>query len=153
MAAKNTKTPITPGTVCIILKGKHAGKRVVLLKTIKSGNLLVTGPRKINTVSLAKITPRHVIVTSTKIDLGDFKLVDTVEEKFLKPRKLVVKDEVLGIDKDKTKKSVKPMGWRKTKNKINKHVARAVNSMPDLTSYLQSVFSLRKGEYPHEMKF
>lgn len=163
VARKSTKpakprSTLQPGTILILLAGRFRGKRVVLLKHLKEGTLLITGPFKINGVPLRRVNARYVIATSAKVDVKglDEKTLEKVggDSYFTREKKSGKKGEEEFFKQGEKPEKKKPSSARATDQKtIDKTLLSAIKKEQFLGSYLASNFSLRTGDKPHEMKF
>ncbi|MED6133593.1 60S ribosomal protein L6B [Stylosanthes scabra] len=154
--AKPTKlrASITPGTVLILLAGRFKGKRVVFLKQLPSGLLLVTGPFKINGVPLRRVNQSYVIGTSTKVDVSGVN-VDKFDDKYFakEAEKKKKKEEGEFFESEKEEKKVLPQEKKDDQKTVDSALIKAIESVPDLKSYIGARFSLKQGVKPHELVF
>ncbi|KAI9842783.1 MAG: 60S ribosomal protein L9 [Thelocarpon superellum] len=143
---------LTPGAILILLAGRFRGKRVVLLKHLQQGVLLVTGPFKVNGVPLRRVNARYVIATSAKVDLKglDEKTIESVSADgyFSREKK---KDGTKGEEEffkqgEKPEKKLPSSTRAKDQKAVDKQLIANIKKEPHLISYLASSFSLRKGK-------
>ncbi|KAJ2851334.1 60S ribosomal protein L6 [Coemansia brasiliensis] len=147
------RSSITPGTVLILLAGRFRGRRVVFLKQLKSGMLLVTGPYKLNGVPLRRVNQAYVIATTTKVDVSGTNVSDITDEYFKRESQPKLKGTEAEFFGEQAQKKEHPAQKIADQKKVDQAIVAAVAKVPFLASYLASSFSLSKGEAPHKLKF
>ena len=145
-------TELVPGQVVIILSGRFRGRRVVFLKKLETGLLLVTGPYKYNGVPLKRVNAAYVLPTNTKLTI-DAKIADEIKDDFFKRIEIERKEEKDFFADEKTKKERITEERRNAQNKIDTEVKKAVDEVPMMKEYLRNRFALKNGDKPHLMKF
>eukprot|EP01117_Protostelium_nocturnum_P010684 TRINITY_DN3848_c1_g1_i1.p2 TRINITY_DN3848_c1_g1~~TRINITY_DN3848_c1_g1_i1.p2 ORF type:complete len:211 (-),score=59.88 TRINITY_DN3848_c1_g1_i1:95-727(-) len=149
------RASITPGTVLVLLAGKYQGKRVVFLKQLESGLLLVTGPFQLNGVPVRRVNQAYVIATSTKVDVSKVDSSAYADAFFeTKAEKNTKSEDKFFANKKQAYEFVKPTADRvAAQKKVDDAVLSVVDKTPHLRSYLKSTFSLHSGRLAHTLKF
>ncbi|KAK9381646.1 60S ribosomal protein eL6 [Kockiozyma suomiensis] len=148
------RASLVPGAVLIILAGRFRGKRVVLLKSLEDGTLLVTGPFKVNGVPLRRVNARYVIATSTVVSVESVDVAKFTSAYFAHEKKAKKEGEAefFGDEEKKEKKTISETRVADQKA-VDSALLAEIKKVPALKAYLASSFSLKKGDKPHLMKF
>ncbi|KAL6041868.1 60S ribosomal protein L6 [Balamuthia mandrillaris] len=148
------RSSITPGTVLILLAGRFKGKRVIFLRQLPSGLLLVTGPFKINGVPVRRVNQAYVLATSTKVDISGLTVPDKFnDDYFRRPAKPKTQKSEEQFFAQETEKKVIDQERVKDQKEFDAQVLAIVNNVPQLSAYLNAKFTLNRKDYPHELKF
>ncbi|GAM28974.1 hypothetical protein SAMD00019534_121500 [Acytostelium subglobosum LB1] len=136
VAPISLRKSITPGTVLIVVAGRFAGKRVVFLKQLTSGLLLITGKYSPRLDHRTTSSTRHtmIIKATTKKSEGEF-----------------FKDGEKKTEK-KEKKQL-PEARVADQKAVDAAILAALKGQKELCLYLKTKFFLRSGEFPHALKF
>merc|ERR1712080_91726 len=161
-ACKMPKAPkgrkcIESGSVLILLSGRFRGKRVICLKTLKSGLVLVTGPYKVNGVPLKRVNPAYVIPTSYKVNVSGCD-VSKIDDSFFDKTKCKKgkKDENGFFDNTvemSSEEKAKIDNKKSTQKSVDAKLLEAVKKTEHLKGYLNTRFTLRNNMRFHEISF
>merc|ERR1712199_116702 len=144
---------IPPGTVLILLAGHFKGQRVVFLKQLDSGLLLITGPYALNGVPLRRVPQSYVIGTSTTVDISSVKVPAEVNDTFFKkPKSAKKKNDETFFNDEESDKTLEE-SRKKVQADVDDKLVAQVSKDALLKAYLSSKFSLKNGDKPHEMNF
>jgi len=154
---RTVRSSLSAGTVAIILAGAHKGKRVVVLKQLASGLLLISGPFALNGCPLRRVNQAYLVATKTKLDIASVKVPENVDDAYFKRAKKAKAGKKEGDIFESKKEEYKPSEQRKTDQAaVDKQLMEVLSKHAEakvLKQYLRSPFGLSKGEHPHKMVF
>ena len=147
------RASITPGTILILLAGHFKGKRVVFLRQLESGLLLVCGPYGVNGVPIKRVNQCYVIATSQKVDASGVDTAKFNDAYFKKPAKDRSKKNEEDFFQGEEEKKELPASYVEDNKALDAKLGPVIDKVPYLKGYMATKFTLRSGDKPHEMKF
>eukprot|EP01126_Amoeba_proteus_P053056 TRINITY_DN644_c0_g2_i3.p1 TRINITY_DN644_c0_g2~~TRINITY_DN644_c0_g2_i3.p1 ORF type:complete len:226 (+),score=26.55 TRINITY_DN644_c0_g2_i3:133-810(+) len=138
------RSSLEPGAVAIVLSGKYRGKRIVVVKRLPSGLVVGTGPFKINGVPVRRFNPAYLIGTSTKIDFSNVKFGASTQK---------LADSSFTSYKSSESDTKATPERIQLQQDVDSAILPVIKQTPYLKDFLHARFSLRRGQYPHLMKF
>ena len=142
---------IEAGSVLILTSGRYRGRRVVFLKQLESGLLLVSGPFKINGVPLKRVNQVYTITTSTKVNVKGAD-VSKVTDATFKGKAAKSKGRDIFNENQKKKPDADRAALQKSvDDALVKNLT--ADKTPCIKEYLRARFSLSKNDRVHAMKF
>ena len=152
---------VTPGTIGICLRGNQRAKRVVFIKQIDSGLLLVCNP--LNQCAPRTINHKYFLATKTKLDVSGINVPEEMNHTYFHNKraerkayaKALKKSSILGGDKPVRKvKELTPEKLAINK-KLEDQVTALIKGHPDpmFRRYMKALFKLGPRDYPHRMQF
>ena len=150
--APKLRKSLVPGRVLILLSGRFRGKRVVFLKQLKSGLLLVTGPHKVNGVPLKRVNQVYTLSTSTTVDLKGVDAAQIDDGFFAREKRVKGYKSCRKFFAEEKPKS----GVSEARSAAQKTIDGALSKNlknPTMKKYLHARFTLTAHDKPHAMKF
>ena len=123
------------------------------MKTLPSGNLLITGPYAINGVPLRRVNPAYVLSTSQKISLEG--VTANVDDAFFKKSTRFTKNELKNASEHRLKKAEegKQAEAKGVQKSVDAKLVENIKKVEHLKGYLSTRFTLSNSTRPHELVF
>ena len=142
---------IEEGSVLILTSGRYRGRRVVFLKQLESGLLLVSGPFRVNGVPLKRVNQVYTITTSTKVSTKGA-AVDKLDDALFQDKSAKSKGrDIFNEGQKKTVAPARAAAQKAVDEALCKNIA--ADKTPFVKEYLRARFTLGNNDRVHAMKF
>ena len=113
---------------------------------------------KLNGCPMRRINQIYLLATQTSVNVSGVKVPENINDDYFKRAKASKPKKAEGSDIFTNKKEeYKPSDQRKAdQDSVDKQVLEAMKKHPEaasLKAYMKAIFSLSKGQFPHQMAF